>query len=107
VTGLAAAGLLAAVGLFILPTRKRRAKAELRAKIEHLRSTVMQGLDSQFVAEAQRGVARIHETIAPYSRFVRSESEHLGAQLARLEDLSGRLTALRGKIAEVTEIEPG
>ncbi len=81
ITGLAAAGLLAAFGLFILPNRRRRAKADLREKVGRLRSTVMKGLDRQFETEAQRGVARIRETIAPYSRFVRSESEHLDGQI--------------------------
>ncbi len=107
VTGLAAAGLLAAIGLFILPTRRRRAKTELREKVALLRSTVMQGLNEQFEAEAQRGVARIRETIAPYSRFVRSETEHLEGQQSRLNGLADRLTLLRGRIAEVTADEPG
>ncbi|MEN8165305.1 MAG: dynamin family protein [Acidobacteriota bacterium] len=103
VTGLAAAGLLAVVGLFILPVRRRKAKADLREKIGALRSKIMSGLTRQFDAEATKSLRRIHETIAPYDRFVRAEKGQLEGQKARLSELGDRLGELKERIVAVTE----
>jgi small GTP-binding protein len=94
VTGIAAAGLLAAVGLYILPHRRKRAKAELKTKVEALRSQVMGSLRQHFASEAGRSQGRIRNAIAPYTRFVRSEREHL-------EVRRGVFSALRGKLADL------
>jgi small GTP-binding protein len=96
VTGLTAAGLMAALGLFILPHRRRRAKADLKQKIAKLRRRLMTALSSHFEREAERGRRRLEETIAPYTRFVRSESERLAderRQLRSLSDCVGEMTA--------------
>jgi hypothetical protein len=96
ITGLTAAGLMAALGLFVLPHRRRRAKAELKQRISALRSNLMTALSGHFEAESKRGRRRLEETIAPYTRFVRSESEHLAGErdaLAALSDRVGEMTA--------------
>ncbi len=103
VTGLAAAGLLAVVGLFILPIRRRKAKADLREKIEALRSKIMSGLTRQFDAEAAKSLSRIRETIGPYDRFVRAEKAQLEGQKGRLSELGDRLRELKDRIVAVTE----
>lgn len=103
ITGLAAAGLLAVVGLFILPVRRRQAKADLRAKIGALRSNIMSGLTRQFDAEAAKSLVRIRETIGPYDRFVRAEQTLLQGQKARVAGLSGQLKDLKDSIFRVTE----
>jgi small GTP-binding protein len=102
VTGLAAAGLLAVVGLFILPVRRRQAKADLREKIGALRSKIMSGLRRQFDAEATKSLGRIQDTIGPYDRFVRAEQTLLTGQKDRLKGLGGRLETLRNSIAAIT-----
>ena len=102
VTGLAAAGLLAVVGLFILPVRRRKAKADLREKIGTLRSKIMSGLTRQFDVEAAKSLSRIRETIGPYDRFVRAEKAQLEGQKGRLSELSGRLRELKDRIVAVT-----
>jgi len=96
ITGLTAAGLMAALGLFILPHRRRRAKLELKQKIAALRSNLMTALRGHFEAESERGRRRLEDTIAPYTRFVRSESERLTGErdaLAALSDSVGEMTA--------------
>jgi len=96
ITGLTAAGLMAALGLFILPHRRRRAKSELKQKIATLRSNLMTALSGHFEAESERGRRRLEDTIAPYTRFVRSESERLAGErnaLAALSDRVGEMTA--------------
>ena len=96
ITGLTAAGLMAALGLFVLPHRRRRAKAELKEKIATLRRELMAALTTHFDREAERGQQRLAETIAPYTRFVRSESDRLAGerdQLGRLTERVGEMTA--------------
>ena len=102
ITGLTAAGLMAALGLFVLPHRRRRAKAELKQKIATLRRELMAGLTAHFEREAERGRHRLDETIAPYTRFVRSESERLegersilGTLTERVGEMTARVDALR------------
>ncbi len=88
VTGILAAGTLAVLGLLVLPTKKRKAKRELTAKIQDLRQKLMTSLTEQFEQELERSVHRIRDAIAPYSRFVRAEKE-------RLEEIHGHLTGCR------------
>ncbi|MEZ5395231.1 MAG: hypothetical protein R2724_20760 [Bryobacterales bacterium] len=55
---------MAVLGLFVLPHRRSRAKAELREKISTLRTQLTQALESQFQKEIARSRNRIEETIA-------------------------------------------
>lgn len=98
ITGLTAAGLMAALGLFVLPHRRRRAKTDLKKKISNLRTELMTALTGHFEKEAERGRHRLDETIAPYTRFVRSESEKLAGERDTLRGLAGRLDELRARV---------
>ena len=98
ITGLTAAGLMAALGLFVLPHRRRRAKAELKRKIATLRRELMAALSAHFDREAERGKKRLAETIAPYTRFVRSESERLAGERDQLGDLSDRVGEMTARV---------
>ncbi len=97
ITGLLAAGLLFSFGLFILPHRRRKAKTELKGKIAALRTEIMSALKAQFDVEATRSRTRITNTIAPYTRFVRTESDRLEAEKRELEGLAGKVKALQGE----------
>ncbi len=98
ITGLTAAGLMAALGLFVLPHRRRKAKAELKEKIAALRSELMTALTTHFDTEAVRGRHRLVETIAPYTRFVRSESERLAGERDGLKGLSERVGEMTARV---------
>jgi len=98
ITGLTAAGLMAALGLFVLPHRRRRAKAELKGKIAALRADLMTALRSHFEAESERGRRRLDDTIAPYTRFVRSESERLTSERDQLQTLSERVGEMTARV---------
>ena len=97
-TGFAAAGLLAALGLVILPARRRQAKKELGRKIEGLRAELMDRLRHQFGRAAEGNRARIRDTVAPYIRFVRAERDALAARHEHLSTLRDRVSALGGRI---------
>ena len=101
VTGLLAAGLLFSLGLFILPHRRRKAKAELKGKIAALRTEIMSALRAQFEVEAGRSRSRLANTIAPYTRFVRTESDRLEAVKRELEGLAEKVKALQARVAEL------
>lgn len=102
ITGLTAAGLMAALGLFVLPHRRRRAKAEFRSRVAALRAELVKALSSHFEGEAAQRRRRLDETIAPYTRFVRSESERLAAERDTLQDLGNRVDELKARVAALS-----
>ena len=75
VTGILLAGAMAALGLFIIPTRRRNAKKEMHKKVSEMRDQLTVSLTTHFNHEIKRGLQEIRDTIAPYTRFVRSETE--------------------------------
>ena len=97
-TGLLAAGVMATLGLFIIPARRARAKKNLRERIAETRRTLMSAITEQFHREADGSLARIRETIAPYSRFVRAEGDRLTARREELRRIHGELLSLRERI---------
>jgi len=75
VTGILLAGVMAALGLFIIPTRRRNAKKEMRQKVKDMRDQLTKSLTEHFSHEINRSLQDIRDTIKPYTRFVRSENE--------------------------------
>ena len=75
ITGILLAGVMAALGLFIIPTRRRNAKKEMRQKVRSMRDQLTTSLTEHFSHEISRSLQEIKDTITPYTRFVRSESE--------------------------------
>lgn len=101
VTGVLMAGVVAALGLVIIPARRRQGKTKLRDKIAALRAQLVQSLRSQFAREIDRSLQHINEAIAPYTRFVRGEREKLQDTKSRLETLKGELDRLKLKVEEL------
>jgi signal recognition particle receptor subunit beta len=101
-TGVLAASVVAVLGLFIIPSRRQAAKRELRAKIAALREQLMAALTGQFDRELERGLRRIDEAIAPYTRFVRAEGRRLGDTAEELDLLAARLDALARRVESLT-----
>jgi small GTP-binding protein len=98
VTGILAAGALAVVGLFVIPVRRRQAKATMRERIEGMRTELMTSLTGQFDREIERSVGRVHEAIAPYSRFVRTEHERLATAEAEIGAVREEMEGLRRRV---------
>jgi small GTP-binding protein len=100
ITGLALAGVLAAIGLFVIPGRRARAKQEMRQKVSDLRERLSHALHRHFEEEIDASVGRVEAGIGPYARFVKTERNRLAAARetfgqvnARLADLLRRLEA--------------
>jgi hypothetical protein len=103
VTGVVAAGALSVLGLFVLPARRARARADLAGKVAALREKLLGALVPAFERERDRSQQGIREAIAPWARFVRTESERLEEARSALErigteaeDLARRIAALPG-----------
>jgi small GTP-binding protein len=98
ITGVLVASLVAVLGLFVIPNRRRQAEREMREKIAAMRERLAAALRTQFESELERILQRIHTTIAPYTRFVRAERNKLIDSQAELERLQADLYRLRGEI---------
>lgn len=97
-TGIIAGVAAAALGLIILPARRRKAKQEFSAKLNDMRQKLVSSLEQQFEREMQRSTQRIEETVAPFGRFVRAEQDRLTAQQAQLQSLSTQISDLMHQI---------
>jgi len=100
-TGIILASVIALLGLFIIPARKRQAKVELRRKIGNLREQLTKSLRTQFESEMDRGILNINNAIAPYSRFVRAEQGKLSEVQSKLGETKNELEKLKVQVGEV------
>jgi small GTP-binding protein len=94
VTGLLAAGVVAVLGLFIIPARRGAAKQSMTEKVAQLRFNLMKSLTTQFEKELGQSMQRITDAIAPYTRFVRAERaklEETRSELLDSQQAHGRL----------------
>lgn len=94
VTGILGAGALATLGLYVLPHRRTKIKAQLRRNLAQLREQLDAAITRRFEAEMQDSGQRLREAIAPYTRFVRVGRE-------KLEKLSERLQAAQGGVRSI------
>src|SRR5262249_16156849 len=75
VTGILAASLIAGLGLFILPRKRRQSRAEFRRRSDELEQRLVAVMSEQFEHELARSVRRIADAIAPSTRFVRDHPD--------------------------------
>jgi small GTP-binding protein len=99
-TGMLGAGVLAALGFYVLPYRRNKLKVELRDKIASLREQLDEAVTQQFEHELADSIQRMHEAIAPYTRFVRVEREKIERQSEELDALRQKLSQLRSAAAK-------
>jgi small GTP-binding protein len=101
ITGVLLASVVAALGLFVIPARRRQAKAEMRTKIANLRQELADSLRGQFEKEMERSQQRIQEAIAPYSRFVRAEQAKFLEVQGEMETVKNGLNRLKSQVEEL------
>lgn len=98
VTGIVAASLVAALGLFIIPARRRQAKNELHEKLARLRAELTQSLRAEFEKEIERSLLRMSEAIGPYTRFVRAETNRCDLVQQELKSAGLEIANIRSTI---------
>ena len=101
VTGLVMAGLVGALAFFVIPARRRRAKAEMQQKVTAMRERLSASIRGEFEREVTRSVERMRDSFAPYARFVRGEREKLSTSAATLQGLDARLRQLRARVEQM------
>jgi small GTP-binding protein len=98
VTGVLAASVIAALGFYVLPYKRRQAKNNLQAKIHDLRSRLNQAITAQFENELDRSLQRIREAMRPYTRFVETEQATLAETVKSLAVAQREMRELAAEI---------
>lgn len=106
VTGIMAASLLAGLGLFILPRKRRQTREEFRRRSTELEQNLITAMSEQFEHELQRSVHRMTSAIAPYSRFVREQHARQTITREELEQIISDLKGMRFKIGGESDAAP-
>lgn len=101
VTGILVASVVAVLGLFVIPAKRRKANLELTKKIKTLREQLVSTLNTQFNHEMNRSLERINAAIAPYTRFVRSEKDALDQVNEELNQLQIHLMNLEKQVKQM------
>jgi small GTP-binding protein len=99
-TGLLAAGAIAALGMFVLPAKRRQVKKEFHAKLVELRERLLATMRRQFATELDQMLTRIREAIAPYTRFIRGQRVLLVDVQRDLAEVDAELGRLRAEIGQ-------
>lgn len=98
VTGILAASAVAALGFFIIPAKRRKAKNDLHEKLTALRSDMVESMRKEFEKEIDGSLKRIEDAITPYTRFIRAESEHTESVQNELKTAQLEISQLRALI---------
>jgi hypothetical protein len=103
VTGITLSLAVIGTGAVIRPRRRARAKGELHGQLQALRDGLEASLDRQLAHELERAGSDLAGAIAPYTRFVRSETERLTELAEAMEAQARSLADLR---TEIEGLEP-
>jgi small GTP-binding protein len=98
ITGVVLASVLAATGLYVLPARRRQAKAEFSRKIAELKVRLDESLTRQVHSAITDSQEKVNESIAPYRRFVQVQQEQLNEARGELVAAEDALLRLRTEI---------
>ena len=98
ITGIIAGVTLVSLGLYILPSRRNRAKRNFNDKMQELRTRLHNAMNEQFHKELNNSLNRVRDAIAPYNRFVRAEQQKTAEMQERLARLNNDLMRLRETI---------
>jgi small GTP-binding protein len=102
VSGLFAASVLAGVGLWLLPRKRRQAKTQFRTRTEELRAKLLVALRDEFQRELERSLQRIRDALAPYDRFVRGERERTTRFATELSEHLAEVAELRAEVEQLS-----
>jgi small GTP-binding protein len=98
VTGILAASAVAALGFYIIPAKRRQAKADFHAKVSDLRDQLARTINRQVNSELDSSVNRIREATGPYTRFVRAQRDQLDTTEQALKEIEANLGRIRAEV---------
>jgi hypothetical protein len=92
--------LVAGLGFFILPRKRKQSRAEFRRRSEELEERLVAVMSEQFEHELARSIARIQDAIAPYTRFVRDQQAKFTGIEENLTGVANELRSLRHRVGD-------
>ncbi|HET7093232.1 MAG TPA: hypothetical protein VFI22_07140, partial [Thermomicrobiales bacterium] len=98
ITGILAASIIAGIGLFVLPAKRRQARRDFHDRASELETRLVAVMREQFEHELARSVDRIRDAIAPYTRFVRTQYDRFTQMEGDFATVGNDLRALRHRI---------
>lgn len=98
ITGILAASVLAGVGLFVLPIKRRQAREDFHKRSAELEARLIAVMNEAFENELNRSVGRIADAVSPYTRFVRTSQDRYDALRRDLGGMQNELRTLRHTI---------
>jgi small GTP-binding protein len=98
ITGITLAATLAATGLYVIPARRRQAKAEFQKKVSEVRGRLNEALTRQVHSAVSDSQEKVNESIAPYRRFVQVQQEQLNEARGELVVAEDALLRLRTEL---------
>ena len=98
VTGVLLASLVAVLGLFVIPAKRRKANQEMNQKISLMRDQLINSLTGHFEREIERSLGHIRTAISPYTRFIRSENNRLLDAKTELQSLQKNLESIKKRV---------
>lgn len=101
VTGILAGVGLVLIGYGIIPLRRKKAKQEFETKMNELRTSLSTSMNDQFHKELHNSINHIQDSIAPYTRFVRSEQQKTTAIQEQIAALGTTITTLQNEIEQL------
>ncbi|HWE60145.1 MAG TPA: dynamin family protein [Chloroflexota bacterium] len=100
ITGILAGVVIASLGLYILPARRRRVQERFRQQSEELRQRLNSAMTEQFTRQLAAALEGVRAALGPYVRFVRAEHERVTGFAETIAALQERMRALRHDIGE-------
>ena len=85
-------------GFYIIPRKRRLAKAQFAERVAELRAQLHESLQRQAHHEIAASAERINETIAPYRRFVQTQRDRLEESRSALVTTEDALLRLKSEI---------
>jgi len=98
VTGILLAAVLAVGGFYLIPRKRRNAKDALRKRLAALEDQLTSALTRQVHLEIGQSTEQVNEAIAPYRRFVVSQTERLNEVRDELVTVEDSLLRLKREI---------
>jgi small GTP-binding protein len=99
ITGILAGVIIAALGLYILPARRRAAQARFERESEAMRETLDAAMRAQYVQQLDAALENAQAALLPYRRFVRTERDRVDTMHRKADEIRSRAEAIRFAIA--------
>lgn len=101
VTGILAGSVLLALGLYVIPAQRTRAKRSFNEKMNELRTRLHDAMNDQFNKEINHAIERVRDALAPYTRFVRAEQQKADEMQVKVDHLNTEIIDMQREIEKI------